>query len=185
VRVRARAVGLALGLVLAPVAARAESAAADPRAETPAANSGAALAEARAETPAAASGAQTPLADSHAEAPGADSGGETPAAPPPGREDATPPGPSVDERLEEIRRRIQEAVAYPPIARRLALEATTWLGFEIDRRGVAHAVEVSRSSGHAVLDDAARRTLDRAGPLPWVYGRVEVPVRFELDDPAP
>ena len=103
----------------------------------------------------------------------------------PGREDATPSGPSVDERLDEIRRRLQEALAYPPIARRLALEGTTWLRFEIDRAGVAHAVEVSRSSGHAVLDDAARRSVDRAGPLPWVYGRVEVPVRFALDDPAP
>jgi protein TonB len=103
--------------------------------------------------------------------------------PPPRLEDVQPSGPSVEERLEEIRRRLAAVVEYPPIARRLELEGTAWLRFEIDRAGVAHAVEVSRSSGHVVLDRAALRTVDRAGPLPWVYGRIEVPVRFALDDP--
>lgn len=100
-------------------------------------------------------------------------------------EDVPPSGPSVEERLEEIRRRLAAVLEYPPIARRLELEGTAWLRFEIDRAGVAHAVEVSRSSGHDVLDRAALRTVERAGPLPWVYGRVEVPVRFALDDPPP
>jgi len=105
------------------------------------------------------------------------------AAATPRREDAQPSGPSVDERLDEIRRRLAAALEYPPIARRLALEGTAWLRFEIDRQGAAHDVEVSRSSGHDVLDRAALRSVERAGPLPWVYGRVEVPIRFALDDP--
>lgn len=99
----------------------------------------------------------------------------------PGRQDAQPSGPSVDERLDEIRRRLAAALEYPPIARRLELEGTAWLRFEIDRQGVAHDVEVSRSSGHDVLDRAALRSVERAGPLPWVYGRIEVPIRFALD----
>jgi protein TonB len=100
-------------------------------------------------------------------------------------EDAQPAGPSVEERLEEIRRRLQAAVEYPPIARRMEFEGTTWLRFELDRAGVAHSREVSRSAGHDVLDRAALRTLERVGPLPWVYGRIEVPIRFALDDPPP
>lgn len=100
---------------------------------------------------------------------------------PPLLQDAQPSGPSVEERLDEIRRRLQDALDYPPIARRLELEGTAWLRFEIDRRGAPHGVEVVRSSGHDVLDRAARRTVDRAGPLPWVYGRIEVPVRFSLE----
>ena len=98
-------------------------------------------------------------------------------------EDALPGLPTVDARLEEIRRRLQAALVYPPIARRIGLEGTAWLRFEIDREGAARDVAVARSSGHAVLDRAARQTVDRAGRLPWVYGRIEVPIRFSLDAP--
>jgi outer membrane biosynthesis protein TonB len=34
-----------------------------------------------------------------------------------------------------------------------------------------------------VLDRAALRVAARAGPLPWVYGTIEVPIRFALDEP--
>lgn len=98
--------------------------------------------------------------------------------------DAEPRGPSVEDRLEEIRRRLQAALEYPPIARRQGLEGVAWVRFEIDRAGTAHDVALARSSGHAVLDRAARRTVDRAGRLPWVYGRIEVPIRFSLADPT-
>jgi len=100
-------------------------------------------------------------------------------------EDVPPQGPSVGDRLEEIRRRLQAALEYPPIAHRLALEGTTWLRFEVDRAGAAHDVEVAGSAGHDVLDRAALRTVERAGPLPWVYGRIEVPIRFALDGAPP
>jgi protein TonB len=98
-------------------------------------------------------------------------------------EDALPDRPSVDARLEEIRRRLQAALVYPPIARRIGLEGTAWLRFEIDREGAARDVAVARSSGHAVLDRAARQAVGRAGRLPWVYGQIEVPIRFSLDAP--
>jgi protein TonB len=100
----------------------------------------------------------------------------------PHQEDALPRRPSVDERLEEIRRRLQAAVVYPPIARRLGLEGVAWVQFSIDAHGAPLQVAVARSSGHPTLDRAARRTVDRAGRLPWVYGRIEVPIRFALDD---
>lgn len=99
-------------------------------------------------------------------------------------EDALPHGPSVDERLEQIRVRIQAALIYPPLARRLELTGITWLRFSIDPHGAAREVELARSSGHRILDQAARRTLARAGRLPWVYGRIEVPVRFSLEGPS-
>jgi len=98
-------------------------------------------------------------------------------------EDAEVRGASVDERLEEIRRRLQAALYYPPIARRMGLEGTAWVRFEIDRAGAPRDVDVARSSGHEILDRAARRTVDRAGRLPWVHGRIEVPIRFSLAGP--
>ena len=95
--------------------------------------------------------------------------------------DAMPAGPSVAVRLEEIRRRIQAALLYPRSARRQGLEGVAWVRFEIDREGTALGIELARSSGHALLDRAARRSVQRAGKLPWVYGRIEVPVRFSLE----
>ena len=99
-------------------------------------------------------------------------------------EDALPAGPGVEERLEEIRRLLQAALYYPPIARQIGLEGVAWVRFEIDRAGAAFDVDVARSSGHEILDRAARRTVDRAGRLPWVYGRIEVPIRFSLETPG-
>lgn len=100
--------------------------------------------------------------------------------------DATPRGPSVDERLAEIRRRIQAAVVYPSAARSRRLEGVATVGFLIDRTsGLAQEIHVVGSSGHPSLDRAAKRSVVRAGELPWVYGNLEVPVRFELADRRP
>jgi len=44
--------------------------------------------------------------------------------------DAFPRGPSVEERLAEIRRRIQDAVEYPPLARRRRLEGVARVAFD-------------------------------------------------------
>ncbi len=97
--------------------------------------------------------------------------------------DGVPSTPSVDERLAEIRRRIQAAVVYPNAARTRRLQGVATVGFLIDRvSGLAQEIRVVGSSGHASLDRAAERSVVRAGELPWVYGQLEVPVRFRLAD---
>jgi TonB family protein len=101
-------------------------------------------------------------------------------APPPFWEDALPPGPSLAERLEEIRRRVQEAVAYPPQARSKGITGVTRIRFEIAANGHASKIRTVETSGSALLDEAAERGAADAGALPRVYGRVEVPIRFEL-----
>jgi TonB family protein len=95
--------------------------------------------------------------------------------------DAVPGRPSVAERLDEIRRRIQAALVYPPLARRNNVEGVALLRFEIGRDGEARELRLVRTSGKPSLDRAATRAVVAAAPLPWVYGRVEVPVRFELE----
>ena len=95
-------------------------------------------------------------------------------------EDAVPEARSVDDRLSEIRRRIQAAIEYPVLARWQGIEGETLVRFEIDRRGLAREIRVVRSSGIARLDAAAERAVVRAGRLPWVWGPLEVPVRFDL-----
>jgi TonB family protein len=109
---------------------------------------------------------------------------DAPATPPePGPVDAMPLGPSPRERLDEIRRRVQAAVAYPPRARELGLEGTTRIQFTIGADGLAREVATVESSGHALLDRAAERGAIDAGRLPPLYGRIRIPVRFELRAP--
>jgi TonB family protein len=113
----------------------------------------------------------------------APAGAEPPRAvgtPPPFWEDALPPGPSLTERLEEIRSRVQEAVVYPPEARSRGIAGVTRIRFEIAANGHAAKIRTVATSGSTLLDDAAEQGAADAGALPRVYGRVEVPIRFEL-----
>lgn len=95
--------------------------------------------------------------------------------------DALPPSPSVESRLEQIRERIQRALVYPPLARAAGHEGEARVAFEIDARGRAAGIDTTHSSGYWQLDRAARRAVEEAAPLPYVWGRLEVPVRFDLD----
>jgi len=99
--------------------------------------------------------------------------------------DAMPSGPSVAERLLEIRRRIGAALIYPPLARLDRIEGVALVRFEISHDGSARGVQLFRTSGKPSLDRAATRAVLDAAPLPWVYGKLEVPVRFELKPRIP
>ncbi len=117
--------------------------------------------------------------------------GAEPASPPalaarmPGDEDAVPRGPTLEARLMEIQQRVQAALVYPPLARMRRTEGTALLAFAIGADGRAKQVVVARSSGFALLDHAAERAVRAAEPLPYVYGRLEIPVRFELEPRSP
>jgi protein TonB len=104
-----------------------------------------------------------------------------PATPPGEPVDALPLAPSPEKRLDEIRRRVQAAVVYPARARELGLEGTTRIQFEIGADGLAREVATVQSSGHTLLDRAAERGAIDAGRLPALYGRIRIPVRFELE----
>jgi len=95
--------------------------------------------------------------------------------------DASPTRPHARERLVEIQQRIQAALRYPPLARERKLEGTALLRFDIDHAGNPRDVVVQASSGLALLDRAATAAVADAAPLPWVYGRLQVPVLFSLE----
>ena len=99
-----------------------------------------------------------------------------------GEIDAAPnQGPSARERIVEIHERIQAVVVYPDMARRQGISGVSRVRFEVGGEGRARNIEVAGTSGHGVLDRAARRAVVEVVDLPWVYGRLEVPVRFVLD----
>jgi TonB family protein len=94
--------------------------------------------------------------------------------------DALPRGPSPQQRLAEIRQRVQAAVVYPPRARELGVEGTARIQFVIGEDGLAREVETVESSGHGMLDRAAEAGARAAGRLPPLYGRIQIPIRFDL-----
>ncbi|MGE5189412.1 MAG: energy transducer TonB [Gemmatimonadota bacterium] len=79
-----------------------------------------------------------------------------------------------------LRDRIQSRIVYPEEAVRREIEGEVVLRIRIGRGGVPNEVRIARSSGARLLDEAARRGVVRAAPLPSSPGWVEVPVRFRL-----
>lgn len=103
-------------------------------------------------------------------------------APEPTAVDVVPVGPSPQERLAEIRRLVQAAVTYPQRARELGIEGIARIQFVIGPDGLAREVQTVQSSGHRVLDRAAEEGAVAAGRLPPLFGRIRIPVRFDLRD---
>ncbi len=99
--------------------------------------------------------------------------------------DAMPSGPSALARIEEIRRRVQEAVVYPKEARRRGIEGTARIQFLVGADGRATEVSTVESSGSALLDAAAERGAREAAPLPYVFGRLRIPVVFQVTSVGP
>lgn len=106
------------------------------------------------------------------------------AAPPvldPSQIDAMPMGPSPQERIDEIRRKVQKALVYPPQARRRGISGTSRIQFAIDAEGQPIGVTTIQSSGSRLLDRAAVQSARDAAPLPFLYGTLRIPVVFDLE----
>ena len=88
--------------------------------------------------------------------------------------------------LVRLRQRIQEALNYPPTARRRGLGGTVHLEIDLLPSGKVASVVVRSSSSHEVLDEAARETVRRLAPdpfppeLPSRPLRIRLPIVFEL-----
>ena len=99
--------------------------------------------------------------------------------------DAVPPAVTVEQRLSEIRERVQAHVEYPAMARERGASGRSVVCFELAPDGKPLRLETLTSSGSIALDRAALRAVEAAAPFPWLYGRVEVPVDFVLRDATP
>lgn len=79
--------------------------------------------------------------------------------------------------------------SYPPAARRRGIEGKVVLDVLVSAEGQALAVEIARSSGSSLLDEAARETIRRWRFRPATRGdkaieaRATVPVQFSLIEP--
>ncbi len=83
--------------------------------------------------------------------------------------------------LRSIRTKIEQARIYPEAARREGIQGTVDLRFRIAADGSVEAMEILRSSGHRILDEASEQTIRRAAPYPRVPGWVRLPLSYRLD----
>jgi protein TonB len=90
-------------------------------------------------------------------------------------------GDGVADLLRRIRRQIDQAKIYPDAARREGVQGTVELRFRIAADGSVEAVEIVRSSGSGILDEASQETIRRAGPYPLVRGWIRLPLAYRLD----
>ncbi len=88
--------------------------------------------------------------------------------------------------LAEVRRRILDALQYPPPARSRGLTGTVYLEIFIKSNGAIADVSVTGSSSHPLLDEAALEAVRGLAPQPFTKGlaprplRVRLPVVFDL-----
>jgi periplasmic protein TonB len=92
-------------------------------------------------------------------------------------------GAGQPELLRAIRRQIQQTHAYPDAARREGLQGTALVAFRIASDGAVERLEIERSSGSRILDDASLRTIRRAAPYPPYPDWIRIPLTYKQDDP--
>jgi periplasmic protein TonB len=96
------------------------------------------------------------------------------------------PGAEYGGYLNAVRRRILEALRYPPPARSRGLKGTVQLEIFIQPDGAISTVSVTGSSSHPLLDEAAVEAVRSLAPQPFPKGltprplRVRLPVVFDL-----
>ena len=90
--------------------------------------------------------------------------------------------PSVQARVAWIRARLAEVLVDPKGAQKRGYEGVSRIQFVIGPDGRAAEIRTVESSGHSVLDRAAEQSAVDAGELPRILGRLDVPVRFSLEE---
>jgi protein TonB len=88
----------------------------------------------------------------------------------------------IKENFNYIQRRIKNNLVYPSQARRTGIQGTVELLFTIEYDGQVNSMSVYKSSGQAVLDQAALEALSRSAPFRPPKNRVKIiiPVTFTL-----
>ncbi len=78
--------------------------------------------------------------------------------------------------------RVSAVKKYPPLARLRGITGTAWVSFRVGDGGTPERIEIASSSGSALLDRAAVRSVQEASPFPVGPAAFRVGLRFELSE---
>jgi TonB family protein len=84
------------------------------------------------------------------------------------------------EQWQRLHDAIEKAKTYPRLARERGVEGVVLVRFKVAPSGKIEKVDVVKSSGSDILDQASIRTVQRAAPMPYLNGWVEVPMSYIL-----
>jgi protein TonB len=86
----------------------------------------------------------------------------------------------TSEQWQRLHAALEKAKTYPRFARERGIEGSVLVRFKVLPSGDVETVNIVRSSGVEILDEASVRTVYRAAPMPYVSGWVEVPMSYVL-----
>jgi len=79
-----------------------------------------------------------------------------------------------------IRKAIEKALIYPLFAKKRGWEGSALTEFTVNAKGYPEGIRIIESSGHNILDTAAKESLIKAAPFVVGKGRYEIPITFRL-----
>jgi len=87
--------------------------------------------------------------------------------------------------LNNLRQQLKESIktrfSYPLMARRMGWEGQVGLSLHIEHDGSLNTIQIARSSGHKVLDENARKTIQNIGRLQLASNLTIQPADTEIE----
>ncbi len=87
------------------------------------------------------------------------------------------PDPALGKKIRDM---LQANIVYPYLARIKRIEGTVLAEFRLNSTGMPEHMRVVKTSQYAILDEAAKETIQKAAPFPARNRRVEIPITFRL-----
>jgi protein TonB len=136
----------------------------------------------RAEAPASAAGEAVSGTDANGVtgSPGDGAAAGQPSSSGPGDGSAQAGAAFSSEQWKQLHAAIERAKTYPRLAREQGVEGVVLVRFKVAPSGDIEKVDVVKSSGSDILDQASVRTVRRAAPMPYLNGWIEVPMSYVL-----
>ncbi|UCB46427.1 MAG: energy transducer TonB [Spirochaetota bacterium] len=85
--------------------------------------------------------------------------------------------------IEGLRERIIEELVYPYIARKKGLQGVVFVTLRLDENGNLLDIQITKSSGHKSLDNAAVQLVQKVVPYSHNLGKslsLQIPIRYSL-----
>ncbi len=86
-----------------------------------------------------------------------------------------PPGP-----LAAIEAALDRAKVYPRLARERGIQGVVHVRFKLRPSGEVERIEIAKSSGYDILDNASIKAVYRACPMPYLEGWLNKPMTYML-----